>query len=326
MSKILLVGNGFSSNLISDYKNSIMMKKLYLLIPDLSESINQKFEVFRLKDCNDSKRKIIDIIKEHPLFSTTSASQIYETFFRVYGLENEIYSNNLSSVESMLKVAKLFKIPDINNIKNAANSVYYNEGKNGFSNIDSNVDFNLSKLSAYINSFSYIFTTNYDYLLDDIYNNQVFHLHGGFNYVRTRDSCGAVDVTREINCRKVDNPHLIWGVDGQEKTNLRGGGMTFPMHFPFRFGISCIVEYYEQLRANESNEVHIWGYSGQNDDHINKCIRENKNIHKVFYYCNPKTELYNEEFKNNVKKKFISESTKLFLVSWNSIWENAGFL
>lgn len=54
-----------------------------------------------------------------------------------------------------------------------------------------------------------------------------------------------------------------------------------------------IRNYLSYLKDKEINELHIFGYSGMNDSHINNAIKFNKSIHEIIYYCNPNTELDN---------------------------------
>lgn len=49
MDKILLVGNGLTANLVSDYKDQAMMKKVKRELPGLWSKANDLFEPFRLR-------------------------------------------------------------------------------------------------------------------------------------------------------------------------------------------------------------------------------------------------------------------------------------
>jgi hypothetical protein len=54
MKKALLIGNGFTSNLIESFKNEPMMKEFYKKLPEMIEKIEVKFSVFRNLDLTKS--------------------------------------------------------------------------------------------------------------------------------------------------------------------------------------------------------------------------------------------------------------------------------
>lgn len=186
MEKALLVGNGVTSQLIHDYNDNEMMAKLEKTAPDLVYTINDKFNAFRevCKGDDHDKDRIIEVIKKIPLSEYLSATEIYQTYFENYGLKYELSKKYLSGIETLLKVAKLFDMLIQTELIEIANVIYFNEGRNGWDAVEANIKKEV--FSEFINSFEYIFTTNYDYLLDDIYKKEVFHLHGGYNYIRQK--------------------------------------------------------------------------------------------------------------------------------------------
>lgn len=323
MPKALLVGNGVTSYLIHDYEDKAMMGKLHHANPELIDTINQKFDIFRDVYRNDGKdeERIIEIIKSMPHYTHSSAAQIYKQYFEGYGLKFALSTAKLSGIETLLKAAKLLNMAVQNELIEIANDICFNNGRNGFNAIE--LALCKDTFADFINSFDLVFTTNYDYLLDDVYKNEVFHLHGGFNYQKTHDECGAVDIIRDKECRKVAKPFLAWGIDGDEKRNSTKGGITFPISFPLYFPLSIIDQYFNSLKTEVYEEIHIWGYSGQNDKHINDSIKENRNIRVVYYYGNPQ-EVDSESHKKKVADMFAAEGKEVRSVSWKSIWDMAG--
>ena len=329
MKQALLVGNGVTSQLIHAYNDNEMMAKLDAVAPHLISIIDGKFNVFREVCKNDDldKERIIELIKNTPLFAHTSATQVYQKYFEDCGLKYVLGKERLSGIENLLKVVKLFEMPIQSDLIEMANVICFNEGRNGWDAIEA--DIQKEAFSGFINSFKYIFTTNYDYLLDDIYQKEVFHLHGGFNYIQQKKECGAVSITRNIQDRKGCNPFLAWGIDGYDKRNHVQGGIEYPISYPeegLEYGHSVIDDYFYEMEFGQYEEIHIWGFSGQNDKHINDCIKQNPNIKRVYYYCNPVTELNNVDFKTYVESMFCAMEKELYLDSWDSIWQKAGRL
>lgn len=323
MKQALLVGNGMTSKLIYNYNDNEMMAKLDKMNPNLINAIDEKFNEFResFKSDDDYKESIIELIKRTPLFAHTPAAQIYQKYFEDYGLKYALGLERLSGIETLLKVVKLFKMSIQGDLIEMANTICYNDGFNGFDAIG--IDVNRDIFANFINSFNCVFTTNYDYVLDDVYNNEVFHLHGGFNFTKTRDKCGAIDITRDKSIRKSEKPFLAWGIDGDEKSNSIKGGITFPITFPMHFGNSVINEYFSDLSTGQYEEIHIWGYSGQNDKHINDAIKQNNHIKTIYYYCNP-DKFDSGQYKQQIANLFVSEGKNLILKPWNTIWAKAG--
>lgn len=79
------------------------------------------------------------------------------------------------------------------------------------------------------------------------------------------------------------------------------------------------------MKSGEYEEIHIWGFSGQNDKHINDCIKQNPNIKRVFYYCNP-SKVGKTEFRTHVELMFGAIGKELFLEPWDAIWQKAGLV
>lgn len=212
-------------------------------------------------------------------------------------------------------------MPIQNELIQIANDICFNNGHNGFDAVE--IDIQRDVFTNFINSFTYVFTTNYDYLLDDVLNNEVFHLHGGFNFTETHHECGAIDITRDKNVRKVDNPFLAWGINGDEKLKSIQGGITYPITYPKRYGTSIIDDYFKILSNGQFKEIHIWGYSGENDSHINDNIKKNAHIEMIYFYCNP-NEINNNQYRQHIADLFKSQDKNLILKPWNIIWTKAG--
>ena len=99
-----------------------------------------------------------------------------------------------------------------------------------------------------------------------------------------------------------------------------GGGFTFPIHFPFESHMTIFQTYLSQLQNADVERIDIFGYSGENDQHINRAIAENTSIREIHYYCAP-IKVSDPVEKFEVTSRFsIKMPKKLVLKSWNTIW------
>lgn len=350
MDKILLVGNGLTANLVSDYKDQAMMKKVKRELPGLWSKANDLFEPFRLRvdtvQCriqaygycgsrrcgepwingpildrpyNDSILLHIEkILNELEFYN---AQRLSEDLFQRYGLIFETQRDEISNLENLLKVVSLFyergdfSEDDKARIKEVANIIYYNDGRCGKSTLDSST---LDHLERWLSTYDMIFTANFDCILDEVLQkNTIRHLHGGFFYSE-KNKCKRCDtrVSPEEAC-------LIWGIGGKEKEKEMdaGGGFEFPFSGEIEFSATIFREYLLELREVDAERIDVFGYSGENDQHINDAIAENNSIQEVHYYCAP-DEAKSQAIAPEIRLRFhIEPPKKLVLESWDNVWK-----
>lgn len=343
MSKILLIGNGLTSTLIPAYRNEQMMSKIKAQIPIIFEKADTLFASFRKKvdriqytavgwgysgTCFSGlpslyrpiadlpyNTELLDHIKNQLLVQGFDKSNC-EQYFQTYGLIFETQFDEISNVENLLKIIDLFSKTgyfssnEKKDVEAVANHVYYNEGNCGNQSIDEPIRTNLFNwLSAY----DKIFTTNYDCLLDEtLSTDQIRHLHGGFYYANRYE--------RSTSLVLPDKAYLIWGISGEEKAKKMQGGFTFPIEFPLEIPMSIFEQYLSELRSMQTDQIDIFGYSGENDQHINTAIAQNTAIREVHYFCNPK-KIHDQAEEFSVKSRFqIGPNKRLILESWDVIW------
>lgn len=113
--------------------------------------------------------------------------------------------------------------------------------------------------------------------------------------------------------------HIIWGVNGVEKLKYMEAGLTFPFTFPISFPESLFNKYFDKLENENIQEIYVFGYSGENDQHINKRISNNKNLRRIYFYCDP---MNISDYNYNCKIKELFEDTKAEIVfePWDKIW------
>lgn len=347
-----MIGNGFTSQLIEDYSDTNMKFKLLRTFKDEYNLLNDLFKVFRMSDIKedeiydyggglypsetlfpseslyprDDSILYNDKIKEHVTnklmeYGFEEYEAIYNKYFIQYGLVFEIIESEIKAIENLLKVNSMFEIigkiqkEKQKEIIRTANQIYYNEGKYGLK--DTNlIDSSKIKCKRYFSQFDYIFTTNYDLILDDICDNEdkVYHLHGGFNFEHPN-----LKATRRLT----DNDaYIVWGIDGEKKYKTLSAGWDFG-NFRFdavRYGQSLLADYFTLLEQGEFDEIHIFGYSGQNDQHINKRIVANTSIKYIYFYCDPqKVNVY--KFQKRVEELFQSTTAEIKFEPWSKVWQ-----
>jgi len=349
MGTALLVGNGFTANLIETYSNPSMLSRLEEKSPKLYQKANLLFERFRMPV---SPVKSISVGWGYsgdgfsgaiPLFSgpisglpynsilithiekalvdtgfKDNFKQICEEYFQMYGLAYETKKEKISSIESLLKIISLFaktgefSEADKRDVISIASHLYFNDGLNRLYSVDAKFH---NPIKLWLSQYDYIFTTNYDCLLDDACDDKskVMHLHGGFYY---KDRFSRVEYVLNPN-----DAYLVWGMDGDDKVSQLEGGMTFQMEFPLEMPTSLFRQYLNILGTENICSIDIFGYSGENDQHINHTISANDSIEIVNYYCDPK-EIDSAVLRFELIEKFQinSQRQRLNLRSWDEIW------
>lgn len=169
MDNAILIGNGVTSQIIEDYKDETMMDKLKGQVFDLYSEIDGYLDLLRALPVKDQS-SIVEALRTQGI---PMPEKHYSQYFVDYKLLEELTYPHIASMETLLKVAQLYhhvskngKTP-ISRIKAIANAIYYNEGSNGL-NV-SNSKINPTRFTDYICGFDYVFTTNFDHLLDDAY-------------------------------------------------------------------------------------------------------------------------------------------------------------
>lgn len=339
LSIALLTGNGVTAQLISAFKDSNMMGKFKENNLTVYNHLNELFRPFRYQhltirqlytdtgygkiniDDVDYNKGVVDYIierlsKQFP----NSYNDIFTKYFLNYSLINQVFTKELIGIETLLKVARMFDLSDYDRIKSEANRIYYNDGHINISDVN---NLNVDKFKSFINQFNYIFTTNFDRTLDDVADKEVFHIHGGFDYKLKIEKEG-ISTLRDNHILPPDESYLIWGIDENDKEHQANIGGTFlPLILGYSFLRGSILStYLSSLKSLDYDEIHIWGYSGLNDGHINKNIASNYHVRKIFIYCDPDNELYNKVYENRMKQSYkVNHNVEFVFRSWNYIWD-----
>jgi hypothetical protein len=314
--KAILIGNGVTSQLIDDYKDINMIEKFKAATGNLYYEINSLLDPYRNLP-NKDKKSIVELLKKQNI-----ESHHYQRYFIQQNLFMELENENIVSLESLMKTAHLFHhIKDFSyaKITLVANKIYYNEGKKDIRSINCLVD--KEKFKNYICSFDFVFTTNFDTILDDVYKNEVCHLHGGFNYKKITEN-SSISINRVEHELSPEKAHLVWGRNPEEKSNKSKGGLHFPISFPFSFGSSVLERYLKTLENGDFTELYIWGYSGLNDDHINSKIRNNNYLKRTYVYIDPNLLNCNSTLHEKELLFQGNKDSSVYFSSWDTIWNS----
>lgn len=332
MDTALLVGNGFTSQIIKEYSNTYMIDQLCKQEEQIFSYADQLFSAFREDSKmlisaslfnNNLARKIIEKLDS---LHFRNSLDVFETYFIKYGLIYECNNDKISSVESLLKVISLFQLVDLFldedkcKIKHTANQLYFNNGNNGLS---ATPQITQKAIRQFADTYSWIFTTNFDCIFDDACpeKNKVMHIHGGF-YFKDCHHTSKIKLSPDDAC-------LIWGVNGEDKERqLKGGPFYDRNHKKIldRTGriiyVPSIMEtYLHKLQTIQIRQLDILGYSGENDQHINTVISNNSNIKQVCYFCDP-NDVNKSEKQSEIRQRFLlSKEVQLALHSWNKVWD-----
>lgn len=316
MAKAILVGSALSAQLIPEY--SYILDSINKEIPSLYEKCKQLFFQFKSLAFQENA------IKELKNLGFSNPQDIYKTYFEIYGLRKYLDPNcvEIPMTETLLKIVSLFQLvgktseEDDRLIRDFSNSLYWNNGNNGLSAVQ-NDRFDVDKFKDFINGYDYVFTTNYDTILDDAFSRQVYHLHGSF----------LIDRFGQIRSPKQNEKDscLIWGIDDKEKK--RQVEATKKSHCyniaKYNSGVkynhgSVIEDYYNYLLKENFEQLDVFGYSGENDGHINQKIINNSHIKTINFYCSNES-VKSTEFKQSTIEKFGNDK-KINLVFWDSLW------
>lgn len=119
-----------------------------------------------------------------------------------------------------------------------------------------------------------------------------------------------------------EKAHLIWGRNAKEKEDKSKGGFSFPISFPLEIGSSILENYIGKLENGDFTELHVWGYSGLNDNHINSKIKQNNKLSSISVYVDPSTIGCQKNLQEREKLFLKNSDMTLKLISWDVIWNS----
>lgn len=318
MQKAILIGNGFSSQLIPKYTDDALVQSISddSILQPIYKRYCTLFSAF------DRCKSRMDTIKKLEELHFSNVSQVYDTYFDKYQLSNYTGQTGIRGIETLLKVGQLFReiretgFDEDKAIRTFAATYYWNHGLNGIAGIE-NSKFSATRFKEFLNAYGYVYTTNYDTILDDVYSGVVAHLHGSF--LIDKDGCvrnGKVNIADSL---------IVWGKDDAEKMQQidEVSGMH-KLNRGFRFNISklntvsALDGYFSSLRNGLFSELDIIGFSGENDKHINEELVKNSTLEQINFYCAP-SKAHDQIFHQKVSGMF-DDKFSVKLICWDNFW------
>lgn len=364
-SKAIIIGNGFSSQLLPAYRDDTLKKRLHKMMPKLVDFLDQlwidvfyvfskgvegigatspiyreHYGVFDSEDVcfNPSYELVInkfegyvvsfvDMLKRYNVDTKTS-KRVFEKYISdPYScLRYYVYNKKINAIEPYYSLGKMaFDLGlviknDLICLEAAIKHVFRNNGEYKFQcvkveqcvntsiSVSSNEnikDIFASNAKHFLDEYNIIYTTNYDCLLEDLTNIEVRHIHGSFECAK---------IGRNNSWNIVDD--IILGVTGAQKEGYISSLGERNLY----------IHYLNTIKSSKINEIHLFGYSGINDQHINECILNNALIKKIYYYGNPsQIEKSPKEYEEYVKMclgmLFKDTRKQLLIKPWTDIWD-----
>jgi len=346
--KALLVGNGFTAQIIPDYSSCALMAKVWSLIPNEMRKIERIFNPFRIRtaevnpyyyhalpeygdseDCfigyvptyveeifsPDLRTEICRILAEE--CNIKNPSQLCKRLFIDAGLCYEISKKEIVGIETPLKIIQIgiengsISKQEAKRIEVTIKGVFFNNGNYHLPKREDckGVVINPVKANRYFDKFSTIFTTNYDLVIDDFVHDKVRHLHGGF--------CFPNAYCKDYKHSDPSLYEIVVAADGKGKKQQI-----------YRAKETLFSKYLLSLATEDFDELHILGYSGENDMHINNAIRNNDRIKRIYVYVNPK-DINKEDVRYHFGRLYRKRPNELItsyypyglsLLPWDEFW------
>lgn len=167
-------------------------------------------------------------------------------------------------------------------------------------------------MKSYLNSFSHIFTTNYDYNLENIIANSdlICHLHGEFGKLAPEyDIHSLYYIQNQVECDKL----IQKKVSGMDHIY---GNTIMSWSWLDKYGelIEPDTKSKENLFKSISGQLEIVGLAPANDEHLFLLINQNPNIISVvYYYLNDEDRI---ELPHHIKKPITFKQVGKL---WNSM-------
>ncbi|MGN0466815.1 MAG: hypothetical protein ACI4F9_10795 [Lachnospiraceae bacterium] len=198
----------------------------------------------------------------------------------------------------------------------------------------------------YLQSFDNIFTVNYDNNIERLTNHKVYHLHGSFQelqpseneeyvlgymsrqknkstIVRGFEHCYCNALLEYSGDKKIQQADIFHRVILQFKYMMETGKYPSEIIDNQEFfslaiehpELKVAPEYHFDDFRNIEGELTIIGFSPNNDNHILDCIKKNKRLKKVYFYC------YSEQEMKTVEEM---KDDRIQSVDVNELWKGLG--
>ena len=327
MEKYLLVGNGLNIQFGGDenYSNSAIMERVvknikagkYVALTENNLTPEEQLEVL------EGFVKIIDSIRTggytkyaDGLFMLMELERIKRThpekstiesvYMEDYFLAFEIFNNSHKEKDGE-ETNEFYRKVMFDFLHRIFVDSIYNDGK--INDVYKNT---LPGLKKYLEGFTNIFTTNYDYNIESILgkSNSVCHLHGEFNKLSPRYDMNS----QYYKAHKTECDELITKkVSGMDHV-YSDAIMSWSWLDKYGELIEPDTKAKETLFKSISGQVEILGLGPNNDEHLFLLLSQNPNVKSIIYYYLKDSDV--QEIPHHIKKPITFEKVEKL---WNSM-------
>lgn len=319
------------------------------IIPIANRAINHEFDKI-VEEYNDA-----DLISALKDFKENHPNKIYS--FEQIGMEDWLLVFMLYLIEQqdILNLYETFK----QGFERMIFDAIYCEGE--IQNLYNKID---EKAISFFESFSNIFTLNYDHTIENLTKKRIYHLHGDFETKHpSENSQNALGYLRIRSCQNVDFPPkfehcistAILDFSGNKKykyaTNMT---LAYKTVEKYKELVNCRISTIEEISckipadsrelvkiAIEKNLIFgqnyyfdefehlngtltVIGLAPQNDSHIFACINKSS-LDKVIFYCFFGNKS-NEQIDEEIKKINLPINKKYEIKNIQTVWNELGIV
>lgn len=270
-------------------ENNLSIEELYELLNKLVKVIDQ----IKAGKCNSKADNLFMLMELDRIKRTyPNNSSIFSVLMEDYFLAFEIFNNDFRS-EDGEETSELYRKIVFTLLRQMIVDGIYNEG--AINNVYKN--FYLG-MSAYLNKFSNIFTTNYDYNLENLLGNadKVCHIHGEFGkFAPEYDVTSLYYATHKAECDMLISKKIP-GMDHIYSNAI----MSWSWLDKYGELIEPDAKQKEEHFKSIGGQLEIVGLAPTNDEHLFFMIDNNPKIRSIVYYYLKDED--RAEFSHHIKK------------------------
>lgn len=320
MEKNLLVGNGINIQFggIENYSNSAIMRRVIkninsgkynaltdnylspndqLAILDKMVNIVDKIKAGYYTECADGLFMLMELDRIRRTYPTKST--IESVFLEDYFLAFEIFNNKFREEDGDIQSELYRKVMFTFLQQIIVDSIFYNgEINKAYINAPSGT-------KKFFEKFNNIFTTNYDYNIENILGRKdsVCHLHGEFNQLSSKyDTNSLYYKSHKKECDDL----IVKKIHGMDHI-YSNAVMSWSWLDKYGDLIEPDARKKEELFMSISGQVEILGLSPNNDEHLFLLLSQNTKVKSiVYYYVN---DADSKEILHHINKPIICKKT-----------------
>ncbi len=326
MSKNILIGNGINIEFggYDNYSSSSIMKRVvdnihskkYQCLADneLSESeifgildglvdVINKIKAGKLSKYADGLFMLMELERIKRTYPETST--VTSVFLEDYFLAAEIFCNMYKETDGE-ELSEYYRKTLFTFLRQMIVDGIFNNGQ--INNVHKNF---YPKATAFLDSFDYIFTLNYDYNIEKALGNneKIFHLHGEFDKLAPEYNESSKYYASHVEECQKKIASMMPNLDHIYSNSIMS------WYWLDKYGdlIEPDMQNCKEAFSNISGTLEMLGLSPNNDEHLFIMINQNPKIKSVVYYYFNDNEI--EELPKHIKKPITFKKVK-------QLWES----